>query len=504
MIDVSSIDLGKLSRGQRLQLEKAISELRRRELEEQIRTFRPISVDDINPNYPEMGCNDQWGFLHSEAKERWVFGGNRSGKTHIGVSDLLLFAMGQHPVRTAHRSPPVYIRCIGTSWEDGVKRVILKKFKEMVIRSDLKGGSWETAFSEKSRTLEFKNGSLISFLTAEQDVNKHAGDDIDAVGIDEHIAQKYYDENIMRLVDRNGYLIGMMTPEEGITWERDHVLYPPPGVNVEHWFFWLQKNPYLSPEGITSVMASITDPMLRRAKLFGEFVALTGMVYSQYRKDLLKVEDFEVPRHWSRVCIIDPHLRKFAAIVWLAWSPDGEAIIYRTRKVKMTVSDLAKYIRVQSAGEKIDLYIGDEAMGGDGKNIFGEESVLIGLQNNGIPVMPTNQSSDKTFEAGIEKVREYIKPDPISRTCDLKIFASLDTPPEYIDGKLTGSIFWEFDKYRFKKLQKSDEETFREKVATVDDDYLDCLRYGIMAGPQDIDQVINNRPYREVDSFTGW
>ena len=79
MIDLAGIDLGSLPRSQRLKLQKAVEELRRRELEERIRTFAPTKVDDPNPNYPDLGCNDQWGFLNSPAKERWAFGGNRSG-----------------------------------------------------------------------------------------------------------------------------------------------------------------------------------------------------------------------------------------------------------------------------------------------------------------------------------------------------------------------------------------------------------------------------------------
>lgn len=470
-----------------------VRELERREREERIRYFKPTE-----PPY-----NDQKAFLFSKAKERWAFGGNRSGKTEVGVADSLLFATGAHPIRSEHRKPPVFIRYIGTSWEDGIKRVIHKKFKQMTIRKHLKGGSWATAYSEKSRTLTFKNGSIMSFMTSEQDVNKHGGDDVDAVYIDEHLPLKYYNENLMRLIDRNGYMVGTMTPELGVTWEADHVKYPPEGVLVEHWFFHTEKNPHISKEGVAMVVASIKDPLLRKAKLYGEFVPLTGMVYPMYKPNLLMIQDFDIPYHWGRTCIIDPHLRKFTAIVWMAWSPDGDCVVYRTKKVKLVVEQLAQFLRAQSAGERIDLWIGDEAMGGEGKNIFGEPSVLAGLQSCGIPVMPTNQSSDKSFKMGVEKVRSYLTPDAVSGKPKLRIFESLNTPPEYIDGKLTGSIFWEFSKYRFRAELKLDEETFREKVATVDDDYMDDLRYGLVAGSIDQDSGVREPP-KEVDSFTGW
>ena len=59
-------------------------------------------------------------------------------------------------------------------------------------------------------------------------------------------------------------------------------------------------------------------------------------------------------------------------------------------------------------------------------------------------------------------------------------------------------------RYQYKEETKADEQTFREQVRKVDDDFLDCLRYIVMSGPQDSKpiQVVNSSS--QGDSFTGW
>jgi hypothetical protein len=90
----------------------------------------------------------------------------------------------------------------------------------------------------------------------------------------------------------------------------------------------------------------------------------------------------------------------------------------------------------------------------------------------------------------------------------MKIFQSCDWGVRHLEGKRCGSIFWEFERYRFKKEQKSQEETYSEQVASVDDDLLDCVRYGVMAGqptggqPVTVESSVSG--YKFVDPFTGW
>jgi len=449
------------------------AERKRRKLYERIRYFQPTE-----PPY-----NDQRGFLYDPAKIRFALGGNRSGKTEVGAADTIWFALGKHEIRSKYRQPPIHGRVCAPKYEDGCKGVVLKKMREMIPHHELAGSGWTNAWSEKSKLLAFANGSTINFKSSEMDLNTYGGADLDFVWDDEHIPEKYFLENMARLTDRNGYYIKTMTPEAGQTWEEDFINNPPEGLTVSSWFFSTDKNPYLSTEGIEALKATIKDPRLFETKLHGHFTALGGLVIPQYDPLKTRIPDYEIPRGWPKTIIIDPHLKKPTAIVWLAWPEEGVCVVYRTKKVRDHVEGIAQLIRAESARDgKIDLWIADEAHGGKGPNIYGQESVIKQLNDLGLPFKGTNVNSDKAFEAGVNELQASFSVDPITGKPSIFIFESCYYEPVWIDGKVYGSLDWELKRYQFKKEQKADEETFRERVRTVDDDYLDCLRYGRMAG----------------------
>jgi phage terminase large subunit-like protein len=425
------------------------------------------------PNAFGVPSNDQVGFLNSTATERWILGGNRSGKTEVTVADCIWFATGIHPVKSLLWRPPVKLRYCAPSYEDGIKGVILPKFHELIKRSDLRGGSFDKSWSEKNKTLYLQNGTTINFKSFEQRVNKFGGVDLHGVYSDEHGGKAYYRENKARLADYGGFYVSSMTPEEGaVVWEKRH-LKKRRGDNVEMWKFSTFGNPHLSPAGVKELEASIDDPRVLRVKLYGDFSALAGLVYEQWDEDVHVIEPRDIPDTWYRVFAIDPHIKKASAMLWGVWTPEDDLIFYRCAKLQKPVEELKQYIRAASAGERISLWLGDEAMGGDGKNIFGQDSVLKQLRAdpNGIPIQGTNQASDKSFMAGVVKIRQMLTPEPVSRKPSLYVFSDCY---DLID---------EFDEYQFIPDSKADEMTFRERVRKVDDDLMDCARYIAMAGP---------------------
>lgn len=455
-------------------LARRMTELKRRKHEERLRYFEPVKPTD--PNHFGVPSNDQHSFFMSAARERWIFGGNRSGKTEAAVADCLWFATGKHPVWSQVWKPPVKIRYCAPSYEDSIKGVVLRKFMEMTPRIELRGKTWDTAWSEKEKTLTFVNGSFVKFMSFEQRVNKFGGADLHAVYSDEHGSRAHYRENKARLADYNGFFVSSMTPEEGsVVWEKQHIKRRR-GDDCEVWKFSTFGNPHLSPAGIEEMRKSILDERILRVKMYGEFAALAGLLYEDFNPTNHVLPHRDIPADWYRVCAIDPHLKKATAMVWGAWSPDGELFIYRAHKEQLTVDELKKFLRVKSAGERINLWIGDEAQGGDGLNIFGERSVLQQLSNgeDRIPIIPTNQAGTKAFEAGIAKVRQMLRVEPVSGKPALFLVRGSSD----IDG-----VIDEFDEYQFIPDSPADEMTFRERVRKVDDDYMDAIRYIAMAAP---------------------
>ena len=342
--------------------------------------------------------NDQYGFLRSPAKIRAIFGGNRSGKTEAICVDTALFCMGEHPTRSKKRPPPVQGRFLAPSYEDGLKAIILPKYMELIPFHYLKGNSWEKAWSEKNRSISFKNGSKIRFFSYEQDINKMGGADLDFFAPDEHSPEAVFNENVMRLVDRDGYIVMAMTPEAGITWELDRIVEAcdKGSDDIAYWFFSTYNNPHLSREGIAFVERQITDERLRKAKLYGEFVALSGLVYPQWNQDISVIPAVRPPADAFTVFCLDAHRKKPSAMAWGFWTKDGDFILYDEAEFTPReggIEQLKELIRVRTSGQHIDRWIGDEAQGGEGLDITGQKSVLSQLASgvDPIPIQGTSQ-----------------------------------------------------------------------------------------------------------------
>lgn len=487
----SPLKLSGLSPDQRSRLSQITSELKRRKVEERARYFRAIHPTDANAF--GIPSNDQHGFIHSEADERWAFGGTRSCKTESIVQDADMLARGVHPVRSKNHPVPCKIRMCAPKWRENVEGVLLEKFKEICIRADLRGGSWIKAWQEKSHKLFYKNGSWIQFKTYEEHRDTYGGTDLDAVYMDEHCPEALYRENKDRLADRDGFFAASMTPEEGMTWEEDHVTEPPKGITVEHWFFDKRGNPYLNPEGVRKSLRSLEGTIYYDTKVKGHFTPLSGRVIPQWSPKDHIVPDYDIPKEWPRSFCIDTHKRTPCAAMWVAWSPVGEMVVYRTIKRFMTVSEWQALIITKSAGENINIWLLDQPGEGDGKDMLEEESLWNQFRAGptGIPVELVNKSPG-SFDSSIFKLWEMfkIKVNSTNRTKSLmQIFESCNYRTEQINSKPAYSLVQELNKYVFKREQKADEEQLREKVRGVHDHYIADLRYIAMAGSMQIEDL---------------
>ncbi len=479
---------------ERERLESITAELRRRRHEERLRYF--------HPQEPPR-ANDQKGFFESTADWRWIYGGNRSGKTEAGVVDCIWFCQGIHPVRSGHKQPPVHVRYVAPTFEG--LGLILKKFQQLVPREWLKGGNWDDAYSGLNRVLTFGNGSDIKFKSTKQALNTFGGDDCDAVYQDEHIAELYFTENMARLTDRKGYFVATLTPEEGTTYEEDLSSDPPKGITSSYWFFDTRKNTYLDPEGVALFVATIRDPILAETKLAGHFMAVGGMVLPMYDPSIHIVPDRELhPDSMLGFCI-DCHISRPCAAMWMAWEPNGDRIIYRTRKRFLDVEGWKGYIRAQSGHEKIQIWLGDQSDTQEERPNINDVQSIIYQFNQGPDKLPIVQVQKPpgSFKAGIFKLRNVMSPDPISRKPQLYIFESCNYGVTWTDGFIDHSVCWEMKHYQHKKVV-SDEVDFRDTVRRINDHYADDARYlNAMGVPTPDPPVSKPRTHKPRGRFTG-
>lgn len=263
----------------------------------------------------------QNSFYLSTAKFQAAQGGNRSGKTEIGAIKMYDICMHRHP--TIQIEGPVMARAVGLQFRENVLKVILPKFKKIVNRADLYGGSWKTAFNRDLMQLKFCNGSMLNFMSDEQGADAHRGDSCHIIWLDEQGSRDVFQECLARIADVDGTIICTLTPEKGMTWLHDEYFnFARPGSDIELFIFHTLQNPYIKNRVRLIKSYASLDDRTRRIKLWGDAIRFAGLVYSEIQS-VHVIEQFLIPdyEHWNLLLGVDIGLNNPTAVVFWAISP---------------------------------------------------------------------------------------------------------------------------------------------------------------------------------------
>jgi hypothetical protein len=233
----------------------------------------------------------QVSFLESRDFRKAFFGGNRAGKTEIGVVDDLIQAVDreclpQHLQRFKRWEPPFFCRIISPKY--GVSEaVIQQKLRDLCPKDQLVGGSFDKAYNKEFRRLSFKNGSWIQFRTGDQDVDAHAGVKLHRAHFDEEPEGEHgfqvYRENVQRLADfyPNSQLVVTMTPLFGMTWVYDEVYERrnEPGTHVT--VASMLDNPHIPAEFVKQELQGLSKEEYA-ARVDGQFISFHGRVLANF------------------------------------------------------------------------------------------------------------------------------------------------------------------------------------------------------------------------------
>lgn len=129
---------------------------------------------------------------------------------------------------------------------------------------------------------------------------------------------------------------------------------------------------------------------LRRAHRDGDWDALSGQYFSEFRRSVHVIEDFEIPATWLRFCSIDYGL-DMLAVLWIAVDPLGKCFVYREyHESNLIISVAAEKIKHMSKGENIkafyvppDLSARRQDTGKSGLQIFTENGIIGIITKNG-------------------------------------------------------------------------------------------------------------------------
>lgn len=369
-------------------------------------------------NTGEKVHQKQLAFHKCPKKNRWVFGGNRSGKTECGAVEAVYLARGIHPYR--ENKDNVF------GWVVSLSQQVQRDVAQQKILHYL-NPSWiedVTMLSGKKDSLKygvidqirikniFGGTSVIGFKSCDQGREKFQGSSLDFVWFDEEPPRDVYEECRMRVLDRKGDLFGTMTPLKGLTFIYEEI-YLNKNNNPQVWYEFMEwaDNPYLSPEEVTALNDSLSQDVLE-SRRYGRFKASAGLVYPEFDENVHVIEPFSVPPEWQDEISIDPGLNNPLSAHWYAVDYDGT--IYVVAEHFQAGKDVAYHAEKikqisQSLGWKKDVKGRYKALidsAANQRTLASSKSVTELFYDNGIIANP---NVNKDMFAGIQRVKQYLK-----------------------------------------------------------------------------------------------
>jgi len=454
--------------------EEIVEEIRSIE-QEQRRRKQECKIDEYNTG--KIIHQKQVAFHKDKHKNRWVFGGNRSGKTECGAVETVWLARGIHPYRDNKPRDGWVVSLSQQVQRDVAQNKILSYLKKSWIEDIVMiSGKKGSASSGVIDTIYVKNifGSVskIGFKSCDQGREKFQGTSLDYVWFDEEPPEDIYIECKMRVLDKCGEVFGTMTPLKGLTWVY-RTIYLNESNDPDIWYEQMQweDNPYLSKKEIDKLSAHLSEDELL-SRRYGNFASGTGMVYNEFDENYNVIEPFDVPNEWYDKISIDPGLHNPLSCHWYACDYDGNIYViaehyekqktveYHATRIKEISSRLGWPIK----NGKLEAIIDSAA---NQRTLASEKSVTELFYDNGIL---TNPYVNKDLFSGINRVKYYFKNSLGERR--LFIFKTCVNLIREIKG-----YFWGHNDAPVKK----------------DDHALDELRYYIMSRPENKEKAINNK-----------
>lgn len=404
-------------------------------------------------------------FHDSIKKIRLVVGGNQTGKTEVGVAEDLRIALGIDPYNKFKDCEyPVRVRICASDLAKGIGEVIMPKLEKLIPKSEVRriekysGGQW--------RKIYFKNGSTIELMSYEQDTKLFEGWTGHFVHFDEPPPHDKFVATMRGLMRYNGKCIITATPLNE-PWIYDEIYLKGIAGNpeIDIFEFSIYDNKYLNDEARESFIKMIPEDE-REARVFGKFKHLTGVVYKEFG-EVHRIDSFEVPDHWLRICAMDYHPRKACVIVWVAIDEKDTAYVYDELASQGTIREISEKIvakEKESGGRVLFRFI--DSISATPDRISGKcpqrEFVAEGQRLK----HPLNfRSSMKNWILGKNAVCEYLK--VIEGVPGIFFFK--DKCPKLIES---------ITKYTWANANTNEGES--EKPRKLYDDFPDALRYALV------------------------
>ena len=367
-------------------------------------------------NKGEKVHEKQMLFHKCDKKNRWVFGGNRSGKTECGAVETVWLARGIHPYKENKQVSGWVVSLSKQVQRDVAQEKILHYLRpDWIEKIVMSSGRQDSAESGIIDFILVKNvfGTLskIGFKSCDQGREKFQGSSLDFVWFDEEPPYDIYQECRMRVLDRSGIIFGTMTPLKGLTWVYNEI-YLNDKNDPQVWCIEMEwaDNPYLDQNEIAEMSASMSEEELE-SRRYGRFMQCGGLVYSEFDERVHVIEPFDVPKEWQDTISIDPGLNNPLSAHWYAQDYDGNVYViaehfdkgkdvyYHANRIK----EISKRLDWHYTNGKLSALIDSAAMQ---RTLASSKSVVELFYENDILVNPR---VNKDMFSGINTVKRYLK-----------------------------------------------------------------------------------------------
>ncbi|MCH5164327.1 MAG: terminase family protein [Clostridiales bacterium] len=359
----------------------------------------------------------QMAFHRCLKRNRWVFGGNRSGKTECGAVETVWMARGNHPYRQNRPNTEGWVVSVSRDVQrDVAQRKILQYLNpdwiaDVVMVSGKSSNPEGGVIDYISVKNVFGGLSRITFKSCEMGREKFQGTSLDYVWFDEEPSEDIYDECLMRVIDKKGEVFGTMTPLKGLTFIYDRI-YLNSGNSDDVWHIFMEwaDNPYLDKGEVARLSAVMSKDLLDKRR-YGHFTADTGPVYPEFDESVNVIEPFDVPREWQDKLSIDPGLNNPLCCLWFA--VDGEGNIFAVAEHFEAGKDISYHAeKIKEICTRLDWHTDSfgryEALidsAANQKTLAALKSVTELFCEHGINVNP---NVNKDLYSGINRVKEYL------------------------------------------------------------------------------------------------
>ncbi len=440
---------------------------------------------DIRYNSNKLNFYNKKGKIHkkqlifhkNKKRNRWVFGGNRSGKTECGAVEVVYLATGLHPFRKNKVTEGWVVSLSRQVQRDVAQRKILEylpaSYIEKIVMVSGGQDSAENGMIDFILVRSAVGGiSRIGFKSCDQGREKFQGASLDYVWFDEEPPFDIYLECKMRVFDKCGDIFGTMTPLKGLTWVYNTIYLNDKNDN-EVWCETMEwaDNPFLSKKEIANMTKSMSADEIE-SRRFGRFMQNGGLVYSEFDENVNVIEPFNIPPEWQDNISIDPGLHNPLSAHFYAVDFDGnvyvvaehfeagKSVIEHANKIK----EIAARLNWKKNNRGFLNALIDSAAGQ--RTLASEKNVIELFYENQILVNP---KVNKDLLSGISVVKSYIK--NIDGKARLFIFKNCVNLIREIK-----NYWWGDDDVPIKK----------------DDHALDELRYYLMSKPQKNEKIKKN------------